>query len=104
MVVTNRYRTWEPWYASVVSSAPGAAAPFTVTPNHGTLAPRGGANNVCDETKPYADFASLRVAATAEVEAAMGAAAGAPAEAHLVVGTEEEQWTWELKLDVDYSD
>lgn len=90
--VQNTYRTWEPWVAAVVTvdgSEP-AAPNFSVAPTSGTLAPRGGANNVCDASKPYHDGVVLGVRCTAP-----------PAVDHaeqqfLVVKTEEEQWTFAL--------
>ena len=60
--ITNAYRTWEQYYAAVlphtsagregsIETAPEAA--FEIVNPSGVLAPRGGANNVCDPTKPY---------------------------------------------------
>jgi len=81
--VTNRQRTWEPFVVAV--TAPEA---WSVTPNEGTLAPRGGANNVCDPGKPYSDAIQVQVTSLA------GPAGEEPA--FLVIKTEEEQWTFEL--------
>ena len=62
-----------------------------IEPTHGTLAPNGGANNVCDPAKPYPDHAAVVVSCTA---------GGTPGdEALLVVGTEEEQWTFVLTVE-----
>ena len=49
-----------------------------------------GANNACDETKPYSDAQTLtiRCAPTTPVGT----------EAFLVVQTEEAQWTWRLEV------
>ena len=60
---------------------------FSVTPTQGTLAPRGGANNVCDPTRPYSDSQQLKITH-------QGHPASEPA--FLVVKTEEEQWTFKL--------
>lgn len=101
VVVTNRYRSWERWHAAVVradgSSSAGAlgvdAPPYAVDGAAcGDLAPRGGANNVCDETKPYLDNVEVAVRCVAPQDA------GGSGEWALVVATEEEQWTWRLGL------
>ena len=83
VVFSNAYRTWEPWFAAV--SGPEG---FELSAAEGHLAPRGGANNVCDPSKPYLDTASVAV------RCASGTPAGT--EAFLVVQTEEAQWTWRL--------
>ena len=50
--VANVYRTWEPFYAAIIEPGGGSGAAcsssLNVSPTSGTLAPRGGANNVCD--------------------------------------------------------
>ena len=85
--VQNTYKTWEPWIAAIVSEPATDLAFAICSPASGTLAPRGGASNVCDESKPYSDGAAVRVRC-------IDAAAGRPS--HLVVKTEEEQWTFAL--------
>ena len=82
--VVNAFRTWEPWYAEIVEGCSSHAFAF-ISAAQGTLAPRGGANNVCDDSSPYLDSAVLVV--RCEV---------APARAMLVVKTEEQQWTFSL--------
>jgi hypothetical protein len=65
--VENTYRTWEPWVAAVLTAegevaAVAAESPYAlVGASSGTLAPRGGASNVCDASKPYSDAAYVRV-------------------------------------------
>ena len=86
VVVRNRYKTWEPFFATLHP----AEASWELEPLQGTLAPRGGANNVCDPSKPYADTQELVVRCS-------GGEVGD--EALLVVGTEEEQWTYSLLVD-----
>jgi len=81
--VTNVYRTWEPFYASIRDAHAGA---YTMDPPSGQLAPRGGANNVCDPNQPYTDYAEITLRT-----------AGAPCEATLLVRTEEEQWLFKLR-------
>jgi len=83
VVFSNEYRTWEKWYAAVTDPAS-----FELSRTEGHLAPRGGANNVCDPSTPYLDTASLAV------RCASGTPAGT--EAYLVVQTEEALWTWRL--------
>ena len=86
VVVQNRYKTWEPFFVTLHPPE----APWEVGPSQGTLAPRGGANNVCDPSKPYADTQAL-------VVRCHGGEVGD--EALLVVGTEEKQWTYSLRVD-----
>ena len=86
--VTNAYRTWERFYASIL---PADDARFTVSPSSGWLAPKGGANNVCDPAKPYSD--TVRVC----LEVRPGATAEGGAEAHVLVRTEEEQWLFAVR-------
>ena len=57
---------------------------FVAAPVSGTLAPRGGANNVCDEARPYLDHVEIGVQARGRGEATM------------LVRTEEEQWVFRL--------
>ena len=83
--VANRFKTWEPFYVSLHP----ADAPWEIEPAQGTLAPRGGANNACDPSKPYSDTQRFVVRCRG------GEAA---AEALLVVGTEEEKWTFALRV------
>ena len=85
VVVHNRYKTWEPFFVAL--HPPEAGHAWAVEPWQGTLAPRGGANNVCDPSKPYSDTQTLAVRCC-------GGEVGD--EALLVVGTEEEQWTYSL--------
>ena len=90
--VVNPLRTWEPFYASIFLRAEGEgiieADEFAVSPRKGTLAPRGGANNVCDPSKPYSDAIELTVRRCGS------APAGG---ARLLVRTEEEQWMFLLE-------
>jgi len=86
VVLRNRYKTWEPFFVALHPPD----GPWAVEPWQGTLAPRGGANNVCDPSKPYADTQTLAVRCC-------GGEVGD--EALLVVGTEEEQWTYSLRVD-----
>ena len=63
--ITNVYRAWEKYYAAILPEEPleagstddlvdlGADFGFEVAISSGVLAPRGGANNVCDPSKPY---------------------------------------------------
>jgi hypothetical protein len=78
----NPYRTWEPWYAAVVGDG---ASGFELEASSGTLAPRGGANNVCDASQPYPDCAQLRVRCLAS-----------PASGSLVINIEQDKWTFSL--------
>ena len=85
VTVVNRFTTWEPYFAVLFP----ADAPWEVEPSQGTLAPRGGANNACDPSQPYADRHTLEVRC-------QGGEAGD--EAKLLVATEEEHWTYALQV------
>eukprot|EP00290_Baffinella_frigidus_P048771 CAMPEP_0180386106 /NCGR_PEP_ID=MMETSP0989-20121125/29480_1 /TAXON_ID=697907 /ORGANISM="non described non described, Strain CCMP2293" /LENGTH=290 /DNA_ID=CAMNT_0022386783 /DNA_START=27 /DNA_END=899 /DNA_ORIENTATION=- len=111
--IVNEEISWEPFFVQVVGSSRVFAAPSS-----GTLAPRGGANNVCDPSKPYADTArvtlslhqigaSLRGPRPGKVELLAGegtesrrdpppevrhGADGTDSECHLVVKTEQRTW------------
>lgn len=109
--VSNSCRTWEPFIAAVVDGA-GARVGSGVRaePAGGTLAPRGGANNACDASRPYPDWVKVSVVVepAGGGESPMALFAGAAAERgggrkedmpgglFLVVKTEEEQWTFAL--------
>jgi len=77
--VTNTMNTWEPFFAQLFPDVG-----LEVFPHKGTLAPRGGANNVCDPSKPYSDSQHLEIRWDGR----------ASSNAFLVVKTEEEQWTF----------
>jgi len=116
--VTNSMRTWEPFAAAVVDRHGTLLAPLVrAAPDVGTLAPRGGANNACDERKPYPDWVDVSVVVLPQGSGA-GSLTATLAEAHnqgaraeeasadgegdaasglfLVVKTEEEQWSFPL--------
>ena len=86
--VTNAYRTWERFYASVLPRS----ASFAIEPCSGPLAPRGGANNVCDAAKPYSDHVDIRVRKVGD-----SPISDSEEEAVLLVRTEEDQWLWRLE-------
>ena len=105
VTISNPLRTWEPWYASCIASPPDAAATrdgsppnladaaFEVSPRKGTLAPRGGANNVCDPSSPYSDSARLTIR--------WRGGAGAMRQQRstsLLVRTEEDQWLFDVQV------
>ena len=88
--ITNVYRSWERFYVSCYAddAADGCAANrgpmFAAAPVSGDLAPRGGANNVCDESRPYLDHVEITVHALR------------PGAGTILVRTEEEQWVFRL--------
>jgi len=121
--IRNQERTWEKFHAKLMASSSSddgnggggfvevdaTAIGLAVTPQSGFLAPRGGASNACDESQPYSDAAVLRV--TQRGPEAPGTSASAATSSSssssddnnnvdlwLVVGTEEEQWTYKLDL------
>ena len=91
--VTNVFRSWDRFYATVLPASGADDAAFQVAPVCGDLAPRGGANNVCDESKPYRDHVDITIARRA--------GDARTAQAMLLVRTEEEQWIWRIVEDGD---
>ncbi|GFH60733.1 hypothetical protein CTEN210_17209 [Chaetoceros tenuissimus] len=65
-----------------------------VKPKHGSLAPRGGASNACDRTKPYSDRATIRI-----THGSSSSLRTTNDEIWLVLGTEEEKWYYKLILE-----
>jgi len=98
------YRTWEPFVAAVVCSTRGVLSVdlVSISPARGHLAPRGGANNVCDPAKPYSDTQVFEVDWRSS---ALGQDHNGPGaegedvgggEVYLIVKTEEMQWSWKV--------
>ena len=92
--MTNIYRTWEPWFASIIPSEEdeGVLSAFVLDePHSGNLAPRGGANNVCDVSKPYEDSVDLVVRASP-----VGEAPPSDEASLLLIRTEEDCWLYKI--------
>lgn len=87
--VTNEERSWEKFYAIVHPPGDGT---FVLSPVSGSLAPRGGASNACDETKPYPDSATIAVEWVGQY------AGGVENDRLLVIGTEAEVWRYYLSV------
>ena len=106
--ISNPDISWEPFHARITEPASGVR----VAPAAGILAPRGGANNACDPSKPYPDACDLEVvlAAASGREPDTGPPAGpgpdgAPAgprpdgaECRLVVCMEQRRWAWAVRV------
>lgn len=95
VTIANDERTWEPFHARIVCTNDANNDLFTARPSSGDLAPRGGASNACDESQPYSDSATINVIHNEKEQSIDGA------EYWLVVGTEEEQWSYRLRLSFD---
>lgn len=96
VTIVNDERTWEQFHAKIVCThADNKSDLFIVRPASGDLAPRGGASNACDESQPYSDSATINVIHN-EKEQSIDVA-----QYWLVVGTEEEQWSYRLRLSCD---
>jgi len=99
ITIKNDERTWEKFYAKILCTEDESMVdnvdnvPFYVKPRNGYLAPRGGASNACDESKPYPDSATLRVFHNNNAETLLN-----NQQWWLVVGTEEEKWYYKLQL------
>eukprot|EP00587_Corethron_hystrix_P010016 CAMPEP_0113297004 /NCGR_PEP_ID=MMETSP0010_2-20120614/49_1 /TAXON_ID=216773 ORGANISM="Corethron hystrix, Strain 308" /NCGR_SAMPLE_ID=MMETSP0010_2 /ASSEMBLY_ACC=CAM_ASM_000155 /LENGTH=232 /DNA_ID=CAMNT_0000149825 /DNA_START=281 /DNA_END=978 /DNA_ORIENTATION=- /assembly_acc=CAM_ASM_000155 len=107
ITVSNTESTWERFYAKIVRFSDNEEVenlklcPFDVRPITGFLAPRGGANNACDENKPYSDSITLEVywnrdAFMDSVNIDVADQKEVLKGFWLVVGTEEEKWYFEL--------
>jgi hypothetical protein len=98
--IKNDYRTWEPYYAKIISLTQNVSevkehqCPFEIVSKvHGKLAPAGGASNLCDENDPYSDFKDVIVRSVPDTQFSQG---------HnwcLAVGTEETKWYYRLELE-----
>ena len=86
IAIKNDERSWEKFYAFIIP--PEDNVDFRIWPETGFLAPRGGASNACDETKPYLDSAELRVHQLHENTKDV---------CWIVIGTEETTWRYRLE-------
>jgi hypothetical protein len=112
--ISNPDISWEPFHARLVPSpsTPSAlAAAIRVDHARGVLAPRGGANNACDSTKPYPDSCTLTLSLARDPRHPRALLTAYPATAaeearkeevlHLVVCLEQRSWTWEVRVAAD---
>ena len=93
--IRNQELTWEPFYASIENENGVLQSDISVTPCYGILAPRGGANNACDENRPYSDKWDLKLGLHGSLQ---GVDLGARGEGFLVVRTECEHYVWRIQL------
>ena len=92
VTIKNDERSWEKFYAFVLPMEEDVdECSFEIRPTSGSLAPRGGASNACDETKPYSDGANVSI----EWKGGGGGSAGG--EVLFVVGTEAEVWRYQVE-------
>ncbi len=89
--ITNDERSWEKYYAFVLPNS--FQQSFRISSLRGVLAPRGGASNACDASKPYSDSAHITIELIVDDHAII-----AGGEVLLVVGTEAEIWRYELNV------
>lgn len=103
--IRNDERTWEKFFVTIHSSSPSLSSVhppmITAMPRSGTLAPRGGASNACDSSKPYADSVTIVVSRSDNtIGTGMGKGEGeGEGEGDegnrwcwLIIGTEDEKW------------
>lgn len=96
--IKNDERSWERYYAFILPNHH-ADGLFRISPTTGSLAPRGGASNVCDESKPYLDSANISIEwIGGEGGSTGGIGGGGNDELLLVVGTEAEVWRYRLQI------
>ena len=97
ITIQNDERSWERFHAFILpANTDDDCCIFKVSPTTGTLAPRGGASNICDETKPYLDSALISI----EWDLGKIFTHGNNVENEwlLVVGTEAEVSRYRLKI------
>jgi len=111
--IRNDERTWEKFYAKIVPAVDSGRSetvdggrvlwedvPFCVAPRTGFLAPRGGASNACDASKPYSDSGTLcvyhREGTLLEMQLLDGTDIDTAVQWWLVAGTEEEKWYYKI--------
>jgi hypothetical protein len=105
IVIQNQERTWEEFYVKLMRRQGNSEfiqmesnsldEVIIAKPRSGSLAPRGGSSNVCDEGKPYSDSVQIKVI---QSQSSNDAIKGGE-ELWLVAGTEEEKWYYQLKLE-----
>ena len=91
--ITNDERSWEKYYSYILPNN-NLEQYFQISPLRGHLAPRGGASNACDASKPYSDSASITIELVGDNHPAI-----ADQRVLLVVGTEAEIWRYQLNVE-----
>ena len=120
ITIKNDERTWEKFYTKIITINDINSTTtttkidnniVTVQPKSGFLAPRGGTSNVCDINKPYSDKATIRIIQQNNnknnshnqkqhvVVTTEDNIKNNNKELWLVVGTEEEKWSYKLILE-----
>ncbi len=90
--ITNDERSWEKYYAFVLPNT--FQQSFRISSLRGVLAPRGGASNACDASKPYSDSAHIAIELVGDDDATI-----VGGEVLLIVATEAEIWRYELNVE-----
>ena len=105
--IVNEEMSWERFVVRLVGGDGAdiaAAVAVTVTPESGDLAPRGGANNVCDPSKPYKDSAAITLSLSRHGVSYLQYVAGGGEDElkkkplYMVVKTELVTRTWLVRL------
>ena len=108
VTIQNQERTWEKFYAKIMirNSDDGAfvelenGVPLVVRPRSGSLAPRGGASNACDASNPYSDSATIQIINNNyDQDGFILPDNLMQKDVWLIVGTEEEKWSYKLFLE-----
>ncbi|EJK47507.1 hypothetical protein THAOC_33763 [Thalassiosira oceanica] len=89
VTIKNDERSWEKFHAFVLPMEEDVSECFEICPTSGSLAPRGGTTNACDETKPYSDSANVSIKWKGDGNAGR--------EIMFVVGTEAEVWRYHVE-------
>lgn len=108
-VIKNQEMTWEPFFVKIlVREKDGTFTkvdndfPVSAKPKSGSLAPRGGSSNACDASQIYSDSAVIKVLQNNRSIGSFTTVDGVDniCEIWIVAGTEEEQWSYQLDLQV----
>uniref|UniRef100_A0A7S4UN97 NADH:ubiquinone oxidoreductase intermediate-associated protein 30 domain-containing protein n=1 Tax=Ditylum brightwellii TaxID=49249 RepID=A0A7S4UN97_9STRA len=107
VMVKNDEISWEPFYVTIEKLGQRTAiiSPselgLRISPSNGNLAPRGGANNACDESRPYSDRWEIKISKTSSNYAKKDYDAcldGSINDLCLVVRTEMDFWIWKISM------
>lgn len=107
VMINNAERTWETFFVKIMTRNSenmfvelDNEIPISANPRSGSLAPKGGASNICDESKPYSDGATIQIVYNDIISNRYIANEMVNFDdLWLVVGTEEEKWLYKLTVE-----
>ena len=99
--IQNEERTWEKFFVKIMAKGQDGKfiqqenGLFIAKPTSGSLAPRGGASNACDERNPYSDSAEIKIMHNSSGSILIPSIG----DFFLVAATEEEMWCYKVRLE-----